>query len=106
MLRRGKKIHGFLGNRQVEERQGLSRESGRGVEKSPLPFEAQGKQKAGATNCRRCSRGEQMSGRVRNSVSVHAVRRWGGTSCEIFGKTFALVCACCRRVRALRPSRF
>src|SRR6266403_5525646 len=76
MLRRGKKIHGFLGNRQAEGREGLSTESADDAEKSPLPFEAQGKQKAGATNRRRRRRGEQMSGRVRNSVSVHTARRW------------------------------
>src|SRR5882762_6365139 len=99
MLRRGKKIHGFLGNRQAEGREGLSTESAEDAEKSPL-------QKAGATNRRRRRRREQMSGRVRNSVSIHTARRWGGTSCEIFGKTSALVCACCRRVRALQPSRF
>src|SRR5712672_3023476 len=50
MLRRGKKIHGFLGNRQAEGREGLSTESAEDAEKSPL-------QKAGATNRRRRRRG-------------------------------------------------
>src|SRR6267142_5918826 len=59
MLRRGKKIHGFLGNRQAEGREGLSTESAEDAEKSPLPFEAQGKQKAGATNRRRRRRGNK-----------------------------------------------
>src|SRR6266850_3681767 len=52
MLRRGKKIHGFLGNRQAEGWEGLAERAAEGLENSPLPFEAQGKQKAGATNCR------------------------------------------------------
>src|SRR5712675_714667 len=36
MLRRGKKIHGFLGNRQAEGREGLSTESGRGRGEEPV----------------------------------------------------------------------
>src|SRR6267378_3248517 len=41
MLRRGKKIHGFLGNRQAEGREGLSTESAEDAEKSPLQKAAQ-----------------------------------------------------------------
>src|SRR5882762_674983 len=42
MLRRGKKIHGFLGNRQAEGTEGLSTESGRGRGEEPAALRSSG----------------------------------------------------------------
>src|SRR5712672_4136102 len=42
MLRRGKKIHWFLGNRQAEGREGLSTDSGRGRGEEPAALRSSG----------------------------------------------------------------